>query len=184
MGRKTWDSIPPKFRPLKGRLNIVISRSATLPTTTTTTTTTPESGEAAEEGPIMAPSLEQALSYLRSRQQSASSSSPSTGSSTSSPQAVVDRVFVIGGGQIYAAALALKETRRILLTSVSSPDFECDTFFPLKLAGSNGEAAGGQWKKRSADELTEWTGEDEAVVGGVQEEAGTRYEFQMWEKVE
>ena len=181
MGRKTWDSIPPKFRPLKGRLNIVISRSATLPTTTTT----PESGEAAEEGPIMAPSLEQALSYLRSRQQSASSSSPSAESSTTpSPPAVVDRVFVIGGGQIYAAALALKETRRILLTSVSSPDFECDTFFPLKLAGSNGEAAGGQWKKRSADELTEWTGEDEAVVGGVQEEAGTRYEFQMWEKVE
>ena len=133
----------------------------------------------------MAPSLEQALSYLRSRQQSASSSSPSAESSTTpSPPAVVDRVFVIGGGQIYAAALALKETRRILLTSVSSPDFECDTFFPLKLAGSNGEAAGGQWKKRSADELTEWTGEDEAVVGGVQEEAGTRYEFQMWEKVE
>jgi dihydrofolate reductase len=25
MGRKTWDSIPSKFRPLPGRLNIVIS---------------------------------------------------------------------------------------------------------------------------------------------------------------
>ena len=26
MGRKTWDSLPPKFRPLPGRPNIVISR--------------------------------------------------------------------------------------------------------------------------------------------------------------
>ena len=28
MGRKTWDSLPPKFRPLPGRTNIVISRQA------------------------------------------------------------------------------------------------------------------------------------------------------------
>ena len=27
MGRKTWDSIPPKFRPLKNRLNIVLTRN-------------------------------------------------------------------------------------------------------------------------------------------------------------
>ena len=26
MGRKTWDSIPPRFRPLPGRLNIVVTR--------------------------------------------------------------------------------------------------------------------------------------------------------------
>ena len=26
MGRKTWDSLPPKFRPLPGRTNIVITR--------------------------------------------------------------------------------------------------------------------------------------------------------------
>ena len=26
MGRKTWDSLPPKFRPLPGRANIVITR--------------------------------------------------------------------------------------------------------------------------------------------------------------
>ena len=26
MGRKTWDSLPPQFRPLPGRLNIVITR--------------------------------------------------------------------------------------------------------------------------------------------------------------
>jgi len=28
MGRKTWDSLPPKFRPLPGRVNIVVSRQA------------------------------------------------------------------------------------------------------------------------------------------------------------
>mgnify|MGYP000228641061 FL=1 len=28
MGRRTWDSLPPKFRPLPGRRNIVLTRSA------------------------------------------------------------------------------------------------------------------------------------------------------------
>jgi dihydrofolate reductase len=28
MGRKTWDSLPPRFRPLPGRLNVVISRQS------------------------------------------------------------------------------------------------------------------------------------------------------------
>ncbi len=28
MGRKTWDSLPPKFRPLPGRTNIVVTRQS------------------------------------------------------------------------------------------------------------------------------------------------------------
>jgi len=28
IGRKTWDSLPPKFRPLPGRLNIVVTRQS------------------------------------------------------------------------------------------------------------------------------------------------------------
>ena len=30
MGRKTWDSIPPRFRPLPGRTNIVVTRQTNL----------------------------------------------------------------------------------------------------------------------------------------------------------
>jgi len=30
MGRKTWDSLPPRFRPLPGRRNVVVSRNAEL----------------------------------------------------------------------------------------------------------------------------------------------------------
>ena len=30
MGRNTWDSLPPAFRPLPGRLNLVVSRNAAL----------------------------------------------------------------------------------------------------------------------------------------------------------
>ena len=28
MGRKTWDSLPPRFRPLPGRLNVVVTRQS------------------------------------------------------------------------------------------------------------------------------------------------------------
>ena len=31
MGRKTWDSLPPRFRPLPGRLNLVLTRQADWP---------------------------------------------------------------------------------------------------------------------------------------------------------
>jgi dihydrofolate reductase len=48
MGRKTWDSLPARFRPLPGRRNIVVSRDAAL--------------QAADAE--VAPGLEQALSLV------------------------------------------------------------------------------------------------------------------------
>ena len=93
------------------------------------------------------------------------------------------RVFVMGGAQIYAEAAARREARRVLLTSIER-DFECDTFFPLKLGGDGdgeGDGEGAAWVRRSTAELESWTGEQGVVEGG-QEEAGTKYEFQMWER--
>lgn len=162
MGRKTWDSIPPKFRPLKGRLNVVISRSHA----------DPPAGAVdvdAETEAVKVGSLDQAIQYLQSRAPTA---------------APTGRVFVIGGAQIYAAALELREARRVLLTRVLS-DFECDTFFPLRLSdGSSetGESGAGRWARKSQEDLDLWAGE--TVPGGIQEENQTRYEYQMWERVE
>lgn len=153
MGRKTWDSIPTKFRPLKGRLNIVISRSFPSP---------PAEPESLETDSVKASSLEQAISYLKLK-----------------PQGTLGRVFVIGGGQIYASALELKEARRVLLTKVMS-DFECDTHFSLKLSDEAESVSDAAWVKRSKEELDAWAGE--AVPEGIQIENDTKYEFQMWER--
>ncbi len=195
MGRKTWDSIPPKFRPLQGRLNVVISRSSSLssqppsqthsstppnPSTQTQSQTqsqlgppSPSSLESdifnADTTPILANSFDQALSYLQSQRHTQR----------------LGRVFVIGGAQIYGAALARPETRRLLLTRVLS-DFECDTHFPLALSESASEESKskgeGEWKRSSKAEFDAWTGE--TVAEGVQTENGTEYEFQMWERVD
>lgn len=91
-------------------------------------------------------------------------------------QQAVSRVFVMGGAQIYDAALKLPQTSRILLTSIDR-DFECDTFFGLELTE---EGASKGWQRKSREELEKWTGEE--VADDQAEEAGTRYEFQMWEK--
>jgi dihydrofolate reductase len=53
MGRKTWDSLPPKSRPLPGRLNIVVTRNRAWHA----------------EGAVTAHSLEDALQHTRGAQQ-------------------------------------------------------------------------------------------------------------------
>ncbi|MHA6630032.1 dihydrofolate reductase [Pseudonocardia sichuanensis] len=50
MGRRTWESLPPRFRPLPGRRNLVLSR-------------TPQPG-AEEEGAEVFPDLPQALAAV------------------------------------------------------------------------------------------------------------------------
>ncbi|KAK5990033.1 Dihydrofolate reductase [Cladobotryum mycophilum] len=55
MGRKTWDSIPTSFRPLKNRLNIIITHSAP--------PTPPPSG--GQE--VRVPSIEAAIQYAQQR---------------------------------------------------------------------------------------------------------------------
>jgi dihydrofolate reductase len=89
MGRRTWDSLPDRFRPLPGRRNIVVTRNA---------------GWRAE-GAERAASLDDALRLANG-----------------APQ-----VYVIGGAEIYAAALPLADD--LLLTEIDA-DVEGDVVFP------------------------------------------------------
>ncbi|KAI9760963.1 MAG: hypothetical protein M4579_001339 [Chaenotheca gracillima] len=170
MGRRTWESIPPRFRPLKDRVNIVVSRR--LPTELDL-----RSGTNREDSGIAAPSLEAAIDMLRDKK----SLSSALGQSQAGGEGqTLGRVFVIGGAEVYAAALKIQETDRVLLTDVKT-DFECDTFFPLDLsverAGTQSEHG---WDKKSAKDLEAWVGEE--GLSGVKEEGQVSFEFCMFEK--
>jgi len=88
-----------------------------------------------------------------------------------------NRVFVIGGARLYAAALPLAE--RVLLTRITQPSFEeCDVFMPDFIGG----AEGGEWSRAPHEALCAWVGFE--VPRGVEEERGVKYEYEMWIRTE
>jgi dihydrofolate reductase len=89
MGRRTWDSLPPRFRPLPGRRNIVVTR---------------QPGWQAE-GAEVVPSPAAAFERVRAD----------------------ERAFVIGGSELYAAALPFAD--ELVLTEIDR-DFDGATRFP------------------------------------------------------
>jgi dihydrofolate reductase len=89
MGRRTWESLPDRYRPLPGRGNVVVTRNA---------------GWSAQ-GADRAASVEDAIRLLDGEPE----------------------VFVIGGGEIYGAALPYADELR--LTEIDA-EIEGDTYFP------------------------------------------------------
>ncbi|KAK0254334.1 hypothetical protein LTR91_007796 [Friedmanniomyces endolithicus] len=119
MGRKTWESIPPKFRPLKDRTNIVVS-----------TQDRSKLGGLPEEV-LVARDIMSGLEALERRVRDDGA-------------LPVGRAFVIGGASIYKAAMDLPQTKSILMTRIHK-DYECDTFFSEDLEDSR---AGWQLRTR------------------------------------
>lgn len=117
MGRKTWESIHAKFRPLPGRVNVVLSRensqsaSDVASDSVANNAAAPPSASITGENVHVADSLDAALSLL------------------SSPEVdpLVENVFVIGGGQIYKESMVSPHLSAVHLTLVET-DVQCDTF--------------------------------------------------------
>jgi dihydrofolate reductase len=143
MGRRTWDSIPPKFRPLKDRINIVITRNSG-----ESLQGEENKKESGVEGPIVASGIVDALQRLENVS-----------------DVDIDRVFVIGGASVYATAMELPQTKHVLLTKINK-EYQCDTFFPINLQESM------LWRKTSRREVEVFTGE-EIVNGEVEENGVT-----------
>ena len=93
MGRRTWDSLPRRYRPLDGRLNVIVSRGA----------------PALPDGVLRAASLDAALAAATA--------------------AGVESIFVVGGAQIFAAAVADPRCRAIYYTAIDGA-YPADTHFP------------------------------------------------------
>ncbi|GMH02777.1 hypothetical protein Nepgr_004616 [Nepenthes gracilis] len=100
MGRKTWESIPLKYRPLPGRLNVIL-----------TSARSSEIGN--EDDVITCGSLVSALELLAALPYCVS----------------IEKVYVIGGGQILREALNAPSCEAIHITEIETR-VECDTFIP------------------------------------------------------
>ena len=102
MGRNTWESIPQQFRPLRNRVNIVL-------------TSRPVNSNLYQDT-FFVNSLENAFRVCQSY----------------STQKMVSQIFIIGGQKLYQEILSNPETDLYNLDKIYQTeiykDFECDTF--------------------------------------------------------
>ncbi|KAG5419601.1 DFR1 [Candida metapsilosis] len=140
MGRKTWDSIPHRFKPLPDRLNVIMSRSF--------------ESKVVDEGVVHAKTVDDSLKLLEGFN--------------------IERVYVIGGAEIYNEFMKSGLVDTVLLTEVEhseQKDVELDTF--LKFDPS-------EWVKKSKTQLAQFTGE-ESVDDDIHDGEFV-YNFTLWKK--
>lgn len=101
MGRKTWDSVPAKFRPLPGRVNVVVTRDPAA---------FAARGEAAGTDVVAVRSFDEALTHASLR-------------------ADLDGLFVIGGAELFRQAFVHPRCRDLYLTRIEHA-FDGDAFIP------------------------------------------------------
>ena len=104
MGRKTWESIPPKFRPLDNRMNVILTRSESY---------------VVDDDVMVCASLQEAIDKLKKQNDELQN---------------VGHIFVIGGGEVYKEGIESGLVNRVIYTMVDNLSQEqqdsFDTWFP------------------------------------------------------
>merc|ERR1719203_497534 len=89
MGRRTWESIPERFRPLKGRHNVVLTKAAA----------EPGSNSLYPADILVVDSLTRAVEELSARDDA-------------------EEIFVIGGEAAYREAMQMPNCERVFITRI------------------------------------------------------------------
>ena len=103
MGRKTWESIPDKHKPLKNRINVVLTRNKDIKL---------KYNIESYKDTHVKYDFNEILEVVKLNK-----------------NFNISNIFIIGGETLYKMALESKEVSKIYVTEVYN-DFECDTFFP------------------------------------------------------
>ncbi|ODV86744.1 hypothetical protein CANARDRAFT_6317 [[Candida] arabinofermentans NRRL YB-2248] len=154
MGRKTWESIPAKFRPLKGRLNIILTRNLAKTQAEYETELNTYSN-----GLKLTDSLSSALDSIDATK--------------------FNEIFIIGGAEIYNHLLANDSDKidRIFLTEITHDDsLPMDVFIKIDPAiweKKDISVLHNYLKTKSLHEEFELLGN---------EEKGFKFDYTLWEK--
>ncbi|KAJ1656234.1 dihydrofolate reductase [Dispira simplex] len=170
MGRKTWESIPHTFRPLKNRVNIIVSRNRDL-----------LQGTEYQLGPLLhvCSSVDDALRYLTdSFPLRLQSRMPTDTTLSSAKEVLLHKVFVIGGEQIYQAVLSHPMCQYVFLTQVQPVRDNHSTASPPSYDAFFGPLPA-RFTQQSYQRLVELAGVK--VPHGKQTEDDCTYEFTLWE---
>jgi len=115
MGRKTWESLPYRFRPLKDRVNIVVTSEEALVYTEFSKSEACISNKAIDS----LNDFDYAVSSIREALD------------TAYVEANGGNVFIIGGSQIYGQAIReFKDELRHIYLTIFPASFNCDTYVP------------------------------------------------------
>ncbi|MDQ7022849.1 MAG: dihydrofolate reductase [Candidatus Gracilibacteria bacterium] len=115
MGRKTWNSIPEKYRPLPDRKNCILSRD--------TLHVSLKNNELSNKRHIQCASTENKEIYFSDFDEAVKKISQDIN---------ISEIFIMGGAQIYNLALKSDNLQKIYLTRIKG-DFDCDVFVDLDL---------------------------------------------------
>ncbi|KAG0380058.1 dihydrofolate reductase [Mortierella sp. AD032] len=160
MGRKTWESIPKKFRPLADRFNVIVSRDPHY---------LDDKPEKSNPLVALATSFEAALDLVESLQSH-------TSTTTSSSSIQVARIFLIGGAQLYNEGVRSKDCSHIFLTRIDAT-VDCDTFFP-EINPTEYALLPSAQSHAFLEEFIK-----EPVEGGVIEEGSYQFEYTVYNRV-
>lgn len=106
MGRKTWESIPERYRPLANRINIVLTSRDNY------------FGDTPPGHTYALSSIDKAIDYIKDYAEKILN-------------VELGEIFIIGGNSVYQEAMKREDLTNMYITEVYQ-DFECDTFFAEK----------------------------------------------------